>query len=59
MRLQRNSSFTDISARKENEYDMEAWKEGTIFAFDDPERQKKHPWKAALEAFAINASTSL
>lgn len=24
------------------------------FAFDDPERQKKHPWKAALEAFAIN-----
>lgn len=54
VRLQRNSSFTDISARKENEYDMEAWKEGTIFAFDDPERQKKHPWKAALEAFAIN-----
>ncbi len=37
-----------------SEYDMEAWKEGTIFAFDDPERQKKHPWKAALEAFAIN-----
>lgn len=54
VRLQRNSSFTDISARKENEYDMEAWKEGTIFAFDDPERQKKHPWKSALEAFAIN-----
>lgn len=54
VRLQRNSSFTDISARKENEYDMEAWKEGTIFAFDDPERLKKHPWKAALEAFAIN-----
>ena len=54
VRLQRNSSFTDISAKKENEYDMEAWKEGTIFAFDDPERQKKHPWKAALEAFAIN-----
>ena len=54
VRLQRNSSFTDISVKKENEYDMEAWKEGTIFAFDDPERQKKHPWKAALEAFAIN-----
>ena len=54
VRLQRNSSFTDISAKKENEYDMEARKEGTIFAFDDPERQKKHPWKAALEAFAIN-----
>ena len=54
VRLQRNSSFTDISAKKENEYDMEAWKEGSIFAFDDPERQKKHPWKAALEAFAIN-----
>lgn len=54
VRLQRNSSFTDVSAKKENEYDMEAWKEGTIFAFDDPERQKKHPWKAALEAFAIN-----
>ena len=54
VRLQRTSSFGNVSARKENEYDMEAWKEGTIFAFDDPERQKKHPWKAALEAFAIN-----
>ena len=54
VRLQRTSSFGNMSARKENEYDMEAWKEGTIFAFDDPERQKKHPWKAALEAFAIN-----
>lgn len=54
VRLQRTSSFGNVSGRKENEYDMEAWKEGTIFAFDDPERQKKHPWKAALEAFAIN-----
>lgn len=54
VRLQRTSSFGNVSDRKENEYDMEAWKEGTIFAFDDPERQKKHPWKAALEAFAIN-----
>lgn len=54
VRLQRASSVGNVSARKENEYDMEAWKEGTIFAFDDPERQKKHPWKAALEAFAIN-----
>lgn len=54
VRLQRASSFGNVSARKENEYDMEAWKEGTIFAFDDLERQKKHPWKAALEAFAIN-----
>lgn len=54
VRLQRASSFGNVSARKGNEYDMEAWKEGTIFAFDDPERQKKHPWKAALEAFAIN-----
>ena len=54
VRLQRTSSFGNVSAGKENEYDMEAWKEGTIFAFDDPERQKKHPWKAALEAFAIN-----
>lgn len=54
VRLQRTSSFGNVSARKENEFDMEAWKEGTIFAFDDPERQKKHPWKAALEAFAIN-----
>ena len=54
VRLQRTSSFGNVSAGKENEYDMEAWKEGTIFAFDDPERQKKHPWKAALGAFAIN-----
>ena len=54
VRLQRTSSFGNVSGRKENEYDMEAWKEGTIFAFDDPERQKKHPWKAALEAFVIN-----
>lgn len=54
VRLQRTSSFGNVSGRKEHEYDMEAWKEGTIFAFDDPERQKKHPWKAALEAFAIN-----
>ena len=56
VRLQRASSLGNVSARKENEneYDMEAWKEGTIFAFDDPERQKKHPWKAAMEAFAIN-----
>lgn len=54
VRLQRTSAFGNVSARKENEFDMEAWKEGTIFAFDDPERQKKHPWKAALEAFAIN-----
>lgn len=53
VRLQRTSSFGNVSGRKEHEYDMEAWK-GTIFAFDDPERQKKHPWKAALEAFAIN-----
>ena len=37
-----------------SDYDMEAWKEGSIFAFDDPDRQKKHPWKAAVEAFAIN-----
>ena len=37
-----------------SDYDMEAWKEGSIFAFDDPKRQKKHPWKAAVEAFAIN-----
>ena len=42
------------SVPKNKEYDMEAWKEGTIFAYDDPARQKKHPWKAALEAFAIN-----
>ena len=53
VRLQRTSSFGNVSGRKENEYDMEAWKEGTIFAFDDPERQKKHPWKAALDSFAI------
>lgn len=26
----------------------------TAFAFDDPLRQKKHPWRAALEAFGIN-----
>ena len=26
----------------------------SIFAFDDPERQKKHPWKAAVETFGIN-----
>ncbi len=42
------------SVPKNQEYDMEAWKEGTIFANDDPERQKKRPWKAALEAFGIN-----
>ena len=28
--------------------------ESSIFAFDDPERQKKHPWKAAIETFGIN-----
>lgn len=26
----------------------------SVFAFDDPSRQKKHPWRAALEAFGIN-----
>lgn len=26
----------------------------SIYAFDDPDRQKKHPWKAAVEAFGIN-----
>ncbi len=25
-----------------------------VYAFNDPARQRKHPWKAALEAFAIN-----
>lgn len=25
-----------------------------VYAANDPSRQKKHPWKAALEAFAIN-----
>lgn len=25
-----------------------------VYAFNDPERQRKHPWKAAMEAFAIN-----
>ena len=34
--------------------DDEKKSEPSIFAFDDPERQKKHPWKAAIEAFGIN-----
>ena len=27
----------------------------SIFAFDNPDNQKKHPWKAAIETFGINA----
>ena len=27
----------------------------SIYAFDNPVNQKKHPWKAAVEAFGINA----
>ena len=53
-RLQRNQHWVAPASKKKEDFDMEAWKEGTIFAFDDPERQKKHPWNAALEAFAIN-----
>lgn len=53
-RFQRNMQNEAWSATDKVKYDMEAWKEGTIFAFDDPERQKKHPWRAALEAFGIN-----
>ena len=34
--------------------DDEKKNESSIFAFDDPERQKKHPWKAAIETFGIN-----
>ena len=34
--------------------DDEKKSEPSIFAFDDPERQKKHPWKAAIETFGIN-----
>lgn len=26
----------------------------SIFAFDNPDNQKKHPWKAAIETFGIN-----
>lgn len=28
----------------------------SIFAFDNPENQKKHPWKAAVETFGINVA---
>ena len=34
--------------------DDEKKNESSIFAFDDPERQKKHPWKPAIETFGIN-----
>lgn len=27
----------------------------SVYAFDNPENHRKHPWNAALEAFAINA----
>ena len=36
---------------------VEEERQGTtsIFAFDNPDNQKKHPWKAAIETFGINA----
>jgi len=29
-------------------------RKNSIFAFDNPENRKKHPWKAAVETFGIN-----
>lgn len=46
---------TDSMARH---YLDEAIKADTVrspFAFDDPQRQQKHPWHAAVETFGINA----
>lgn len=34
----------------------EDMRENSIFAFDNPKNQKKHPWKAAIETFGINAA---
>lgn len=31
-------------------------RENSIFAFDNPKNQKKHPWIAAVETFGINAA---
>lgn len=31
----------------------------SMYAFDNPNRQKKHPWKAAAEAFGINVGVQL
>lgn len=51
-RLSRNRHFytavDDGCGVEDNDADA------TAFAFDDPMRQKKHPWRAALEAFGIN-----
>lgn len=34
----------------------EDMRENSIFAFDNPKNQKKHPWIAAVETFGINAA---
>lgn len=63
VRLQRTSSFGNVSGRKENEYDMEAWKEGTILpSMIRSDRRSIHgrlPWKLLPSMWVCNASTSL
>ena len=33
--------------------------ESSIYAYDNPLNQEKHPWKAAVEAFGINVGVQL
>ena len=51
-RLSRNRHFYTAVDDEYSMKDDDA--DATAFAFDDPMRQKKHPWRAALEAFGIN-----
>lgn len=52
-RLQRNRHYIDVVPNVNELADDDA-DQSSIYAFDDPARQKKHPWRAALEAFGIN-----
>lgn len=54
-RLARSKSLTYTSPLEEGEIALPATDSlMQVYAFNDPARQKKHPWKAALEAFGIN-----
>lgn len=62
VRLQRTSSFGNVSARKENEYDMEAWKEPFLPSMIRSDRRSilgRLPWKLLPSMWVCNASTSL
>lgn len=57
-RLSRNRRYADVMTDG-NDFIGDNADSLAVYAFDDPARQKKHPWRAALEAFGINVGVLL